>query len=119
MFTILEKIKIKIIVFIFLFIYLSSSNAMSEIYEKIKVNGNDRISKETIIMFSGLKIEENIDMEQLNESIKNLYETDYFKNVEINVSKNVIHIFVDENPIHLQLMLQLLDQMPLQLKHQA
>ena len=99
MFSIIKKLKKKIFFFIFIFLYLSFSNAISDVYDEIKVNGNDRISPETIIMFSGLKINEDIDIEQLNDSIKNLYKTDYFKNVEISTNQNTINIYVNENPI--------------------
>ena len=99
MFSIIKKLKKKIFFYIFIFLYFSFTNAISEVYDEIKVNGNDRISPETVIMFSGLKIDENIDIEQLNNSIKNLYKTDYFKNVEISTNKNTINIYVNENPI--------------------
>ena len=99
MFSIIKKLKKKRFFFIFIFLYLSFSNAISDVYDEIKVNGNDRISPETIIMFSGLKINEDIDIEQLNDSIKNLYKTDYFKNVEISTNQNTINIYVNENPI--------------------
>ncbi len=89
----------KIYLLIFLLFISNLSNAKSEIYYEIKVNGNQRISAETIVMFSGLQIGQNTEINQLNISIKNLYETNYFKNVEIGADNGIINITVIENPI--------------------
>ena len=68
------KNKIKLLhLLIFVFILIPFSMANSKIYEEIKVSGNERLSVETIIMFSGLKIGDDIDNNDLNLSIKNLY----------------------------------------------
>ena len=42
----------------------------SEIYNQINVIGNERLSVETILMFSGLKLGEDINESDLNLSIK-------------------------------------------------
>ena len=42
---------------------------------EIKIFGNDRISKETILMFSDIQVKENLDSGNLNKSLKNLYDT--------------------------------------------
>ena len=95
----MKKYLIKIYPLIFLLFISNLSNARSEIYNEIKINGNQRISVETIVMFSGLQIGQNIEIDQLNSSIKNLYETNYFKNVEIDADNGIINITVIENPI--------------------
>ena len=60
MLNFLYKIKI---LFLFLFI-LFNSNLRAEIINKINVEGNERISVETIIMFSGAKV--NKDLKFMN-----------------------------------------------------
>ena len=50
--------KFNFVVFTFFILSVSSSNA--QIYNEIKVSGNERLSVETIIMFSGLKIGKDI-----------------------------------------------------------
>ena len=95
----MKKYLIKIYPLIFLLFISNLSNARSEIYNEIKINGNQRISVETIVMFSGLQIGQNIEIDQLNSSIKNLYETNYFQNVEIDADNGIINITVIENPI--------------------
>ena len=71
----------------------------SEVIKDIKIKGNDRISKETILMFSEVRINNNYDNNNLNEILKNLYNTDFFNNVSINLNNNILEIIVEENPI--------------------
>ena len=52
-----------------------------------------------LIMFSSLKIGQKINKDQLNNSLKELYYTDYFKNVELSFDNNIVKIIVVENPI--------------------
>ena len=60
---------------------------------------NQRVTDETIIMFSNLEIGDNIDQNTLNKSLKELFYTDYFKDVKITFKNNIVNIVVDENPI--------------------
>ena len=82
-----------------LFIFFLNNSAHSEIINKIKINGNERISNATIEMFSGISINDKIDSNQLNEILKNLYNSNYFKNVSLNFQNNILYINVVENPV--------------------
>ncbi len=99
MLKILNKIKKIKNYFIFFFIFLNMNNLTAEIYNEIKVKGNDRLSIETIIMFSGLKTGLDVDKDDLNQSIKELYETNYFEDIKIIANKKILEIVVKENPI--------------------
>ncbi len=90
--------KIKLIYIIFLFIFTINA-AHSEVLKEFKINGNDRLANETIIMFSELELGANINQNDLNQSIKNLYKTNYFKNIKMNFINNILEIEVIENPI--------------------
>ena len=90
-------IKKNLIIFIFFISFIK--NLSADTIQKFEISGNDRISKETIIMFSNIKIGENVDNNILNKVLKSLYATDYFENVEISFNNNVIQIKVIENPI--------------------
>ena len=57
------------------------------------------MSKETIIMFSNLNFGETINKNKLNNSLKELYSTNYFKDVSISSSNGTVKIIVKENPI--------------------
>ena len=88
------------LIFYNLFIILFSFNlANSEIIKEIRVVGNDRISDQTIISFSNVLINESIDQENMNRMLKDLYDTNFFKNISISIDNNVLTIKVDENPI--------------------
>ncbi len=80
-----------------LLLFFSVSNA--EIYKEIKVVGNERLSVETVRMFSGLNLSDDLTINDLNLSIKKLYKTNYFKDIKINTDNKVIQIKIIENPI--------------------
>jgi len=86
-----------IITFFLFFLFTSSSS--SEIIKKFSILGNERVADETIIMFSNLKIGEQISQNKLNKALKDLYYTNYFKNIEISSENQIIKIVVKENPI--------------------
>ena len=71
----------------------------SEILKKIEVEGNQRVSSETIKIFTQTKINTDLDSNNLNEIIKNLYSTNFFKDVSISFKNNILNIKVQENPI--------------------
>ena len=91
------RIKYISLAFILKFIFITSS--YSEIIKNFQIIGNDRVSNETVIMFSNLKIGQNINSNDLNKSLKDLYSTNYFKNVRILSDNGTIKLFVQENPI--------------------
>ena len=94
------KNKLFKILFIFIFTNLFFLNfSYSEIISRIQIIGNDRISDETIKMFSDVKLDEDINNNKLNLILKNLYETNFFENVSLNLNNNVLVIEVKENPI--------------------
>jgi len=86
----------KSIIFILL---LFSSNAFSSTLNKIEIIGNDRISNETIKLFTDVKVNDEIDNNKLNSILKNLYETNFFKDISLNYVDQVLTINVIENPI--------------------
>ena len=82
-----------------LLIFLSTTFAYSEIVNDIKVNGNDRVSKDTIILFSDIKKGDDIDKSILNKSLKNLYETNFFEDVKVSFENQILLITVKELPV--------------------
>jgi len=82
----------------FLF-FLFTSYSLSDVIKNFNIEGNVRVADETIIMFSNLEIGEQISQKKLNNALKDLYYTNYFKSVEINSKNQIIQIVVSENPI--------------------
>ncbi|MDC3119963.1 outer membrane protein assembly factor BamA [Candidatus Pelagibacter sp.] len=75
------------------------NQSLSEIVNKIVVTGNERISEKTIKLFSEVSINDNLNENNLNDILKNLYKTNFFKDVSIKFNENILLIDVEENPI--------------------
>ena len=90
------KTIIKSVCFVLLFF---STYAFSETLNKIEIIGNDRISDQTIKMFISVDINDEINDIQLNKILKNLYETDFFKDISVEFNNQILSINVQENPI--------------------
>ena len=71
----------------------------SEMINKIEISGNDIISESTIIVFGDIKKDRSYAQEDLNNIIKNLYETNFFSKIDVNLQDGVLKIVVKENPI--------------------
>ena len=84
------------IIFIFL---LYSSYSFAEIVKKIEIVGNERVNSETIKIFGGISLNENLSTSDLNNILKKLYETNFFENVNLTLSNSVLKITVIENSI--------------------
>ena len=93
------KIINKINLFLIFFLFALNSILKAEIIEKIDIAGNQRISSETIQMFSGVSIKDNLSEADLNYILKELYNTDFFEFVSVKVQNNILIINVKENPI--------------------
>ena len=83
----------------FLIFCLSASPLLSKNYKEILINGNKRISNGTIMVFSDIKKDIDIDENSLNLILKNLYKTGFFKTVSVKLENNLLIIDVSENPI--------------------
>ena len=89
----------KLLTYIAIFFLILLGPAYSEVVKKIDVYGNERVSKDTIIMFSSIKVDEDINQKILNNSLKLLYETNFFEDVSLSFENNILQINVIENPI--------------------
>ena len=83
-----------IIIFIFL-----STFAKSEIVKKFEISGNKRISDETVIIFSEIKLNEEITKLKLDKALKSLYKTNFFRDINLNFENQILYLKVEENPI--------------------
>ena len=75
------------------------SSSFSKNFEKIIINGNERISKETILVFSEIKDNEPLDENSINDALKKIYQSGFFKDVFIKIDNKNLVIDVIENPI--------------------
>ncbi len=94
MFRVYKNILFLNIIFLFF-----CSVSFSEIVKKIEVVGNQRVSDETIKIFTSISEGQNIEKKQINIILKTLYETNFFEEVELNLQNNVLTIKVTELPV--------------------
>ena len=95
---ILNKFNLKYLIILIIFISYTSFVKANTI-NKINIKGNERISTQTIILFSDIQLNEFISNDKLNQILKNLYETNFFKNVSVELIDDELLISVDEAPI--------------------
>ena len=84
--------------FILTYFFLISS-VLSDVVKKINVSGNNRIAEETIILFSKVNINDQINEKKLNSILKNLYETNFFEDVVVSIDNDILNIIVVEQPL--------------------
>ena len=90
---------IKIITFSLSLFILITNILFAQSIDSFVIKGNERISTETIKVFSGFDKGDNITEKDLNKILKNLYETNFFKNVEVQIDNKNLIIIVTENEI--------------------
>ena len=74
-------------------------SSYSKNYENIIINGNERISNETILVFSEISEDKSLDENSINDILKKLYKSGFFKDVTVKIENNNLTIDVLENPI--------------------
>ena len=84
--------------FFMLFIFLTCL-AKAEEFNNILINGNERVSDETILVFSDLSNKNFLDENSINDVLKKLYDSGFFNNVSIVIENKNLIIDVEENPI--------------------
>lgn len=94
----ISSMMLRFLVYI-LIAFLNTSVVFAEIVNDINVKGNNRVSDETIIVFSDIKKGDNVTDRILNDSLKELYGTNFFKDVKIVLENQLLTITVEEYPI--------------------
>ena len=81
----------------FLILLLSKSYAV--VIKDLKISNNKRITKETIITYGNIQLNKDYNQSELNNIIKQLYNTNFFKKISLNVDDQTLIINVEENKI--------------------
>ena len=87
------------VLLISIYLIIKTSLSFAEIVNDIMVTGNERVSKETIINFSELNKGDDVSSSDLNNSLKSLYDTNFFEDVKVEINNNLVKINVKEYPI--------------------
>ena len=92
----------KILIYFSLFIFFPIST-YSQTIDKIQIQGNERITDQTIIMLGNIKDNIELDEDGINNVLKDLYNSTFFKDVQVFLDKGILKINVTENPLIYQI----------------
>ena len=78
----------------------------AEVVDQISISGNKRISDETIKVYGGID-QNKIDFskQDIDNILKNIYETNFFENVSVEIKNKVLLINLKEYPVINQLVI--------------
>ena len=77
----------------------------AEVVNDVLIEGNKRVSDETIKIYGQIELNKEYNEKDLNTLLKNLYETDFFEDVNVTINKNILKISLKEYPIINQLII--------------
>ena len=89
----------KIFYLAFFFLILINNISKADQILKIKFLGNERIPDKTILMLTKFNIGDFFNEEVSNQIINNLYESNFFKDIQISFKDRILTIKVNENPL--------------------
>ena len=75
------------------------SHAQSATVERIIVEGNQRVEAETVISYMQIQVGDEFDSEKIDASLKVLFQTGLFADVDIARRRNDLIVTVEENPM--------------------
>ena len=90
---------------LFILLLTISSVKANEVINKIVINGNQRISEETIKIYGEIDKNQKINESKINLIIKNLYSTNFFEDVDVSYLNKILTINLKEYPIVNQLII--------------
>ena len=87
----------KIIAVLFTFLVLTLP-LKAEVVKNIIINGNERISNETVKVYGGIELNKEFSERDSNDILKNLYDTGFFESVEVLFENNKLIVNLKEYP---------------------
>ena len=81
----------------FLLFLISTSYAV--VIKDIQINNNKRITKETITTYGKIQLNKDYNQKELNNILKNLYDTNFFKKISLTVDGQTLVLTIEENKI--------------------
>ena len=94
----MNRIK-KLLIVSIIFLFTFSSNVYSEMVNSINIEGNERLSDGTIIVYGDINKSKNYESDDVNLIIKKLFETNFFSDIKVEINNGILSITVRENPI--------------------
>ena len=88
-----------------LLVFLFCTTLKAEVVNDLKINGNSRISDETIKIYGEIELGKDLSENDLDKILKNLFNTNFFEDVKIKLDKNILIINLVEYPVINQLII--------------
>ena len=79
--------------------------ANAEKITDVVIDGNSRVSEETIFIYGKINKGDEVSEMKINEITKNLYSTDFFSDVNVKFENSVLYISLKEYPLVNQLVI--------------
>ena len=76
----------------------NKAHTQETLVSSINVDGNKRISSDTIVSLSKVQVGSAYSPTQLNSALQSIKKSSYFKTVDISIVNNILNINVIENP---------------------
>ena len=97
---------IKKTLLVFLVLQFNFATLKSEIVNKIDITGNSRVSDETVKVYGNIPDKgSNFTKNDLDQILKNLYSTNFFKDINIEIKNNILYLELIEYPVINQLII--------------
>ena len=90
-------------ILVFIFLYSLSSNA--EVVKNLTIEGNNRISEETIKLYGEIELNKEYKDKDLDNILQQLYKTEFFENVNVTLINDTLKVKVKEYPVINQLVI--------------
>ena len=95
----------KISKYFFIFILLLATTLKAEQIKNVTINGNKRVSDETVIIYGEINSYKTFSEINSNRILKNLYGTGFFENVQVEYNNETLIVNLKEFPVISQLIL--------------
>ncbi len=84
----------KRLIIIFILFFYNSAN--SEVLNKLEINGNKRVSNETIAVYGDIKLKSDYQPSDVDKILNKLYKTNFFEDIKISFKNGLMKIVVKE-----------------------
>ena len=96
---------IKVLQYLTLILACLVTPLKAEKIKEIKIEGNKRVSENTIILYGKIDKEKDYSENDLNKIIEDLYSTDFFEDIKVSLNNGILNLNLKEYPIINQLII--------------
>ena len=86
-------------IFLFFLLVLFSLKSYAEIINEIIINGNSRVSEETIKTYGDIKLNDKVNEKKLDDILNNLFSTEFFEDVKVEFNNKTLKVDLIEYPV--------------------